>query len=313
MKRSRVLASAALAVALAALPACGLGPGRERSGGAELRVTRDFGQQRMHAANRERVREGDTVLRFLQSERRVETAYGGGFVQSIDGVSGAGSSGQRDWFYFVNGLEANVGAAERKLSQGDVVQWDFRRWGAAMSIPAIVGAYPEPLRSGIEGKRLPVRVECAKDRGRACREVERRLRGAGVTASVGPFGGVGGEDLLRVVVAPWSLARRVRAAVALEKGPQASGVFARFGRVGRRLELLEDTGRAARPAPPGTGLVAATALEGEQRVWLVTGGDEAGVERAAASLDPSTLRDRFAVAALPDGPEALPLGAGDSR
>ncbi len=312
-RRSGRAAAALALVAVAALPACGLGPGRERPGGAELRVTRDFGQQRLHTATRDRVREGDTVLRFLQSERRVETAYGGGFVQSIDGVAGAGSSGQRDWFYFVNGLEANVGAAERKLSEGDVVQWDLRRWGAAMSIPAIVGAYPEPMLSGIEGKRLPVRIECAEDRGRACAEVERRLRGAGVTASVGPFGGVGGENLLRVVVAPWSLARRVRAASALEEGPEASGVFARFGRGGRRLELLDSTGRVARTAPPGTGLVAATAVEGEQRVWLVTGGDEAGVERAAASLDRATLRDRFAVAALPDGPEALPLGGGGSR
>lgn len=294
------------------LSACGLGPGRERSGGAELRVTRDFGRERLYAATRDRVREGDTVLRFLQSERRVETAYGGGFVQSIDGLAGAGSSGQRDWFYFVNGLEASVGAAERRLSEGDVVQWDLRRWEAAMSVPAIVGAYPEPLLSGIEGDRLPVRIECAEDRGRACTEVERRLREAGVTASVGRFGGLGGENLLRVVVAPWPLARRVRAASALEKGPEASGVFARFGRGGRRLELLDATGRVARTAPPGTGLVAATAVEGQQRVWLVTGGDEAGVERAAASLDRATLRDRFAVAALPEGPEALPLAEGGS-
>ena len=212
----------------------------------------------------------------------------------------------------MNGIEASVGAAERELSEGDVVQWDYRRWGAAMSIPAIVGAYPEPLRSGIEGKRLPVRIECADDRGAACREVERRLRGAGVTASIGPFGEVAGENVLRVVVAPWALARRVRAAVTLERGPDASGVFARFGGGGRRLELLDSSARVARRAPPGTGLVAATSVEGAQRVWLVTGNDQAGVERAAATLDRATLSDRFAVAALPDGPQALPL-AGDAR
>ncbi len=312
MKRSRVSAGAAVMAALAALSACGLGPGQERPGGAELRVTRDFGRERLHVAARDRVREGDTVMRLLQSERRVETAYGGGFVQSIDDIAGGGSSGGRDWFYFVNGLEGSTGASERELSDGDVVQWDFRRWGAAMNIPAIVGAYPEPLRSGIEGKRLPVRIECADDRGPACREVERRLRAEGVTASIGPFGAVATENVLRVVVAPWSLARKVRAAVALEEGPGASGVFARFDARGRRLELLDDSGRVARIAPPGTGLVAATSLEGIQRVWLVTGGDEAGVRRAAASLDRATLSDRFAVAALPEGPEALPFD-GDAR
>ena len=289
------------------LVGCGLGPGKPSSSEAELRVTRDFGQERVRATARRNPRDGDTVLRFLQSTGKVETAYGGGFVQSIDGIAGEGSGGRSDWFYFVNGLEGGSGAAERRIAPGDVVQWDFRRWGAAMSIPAIVGAYPEPLLNGIEGKRLPVRVECADDDGRACREVQRRLRGDGVVASVGPFGEPGGEGVLRLVVAPWSLARRVRAASPLERGPEGSGVFARFAQGGRRLELLDSSGRTARVAPPGSGLVAAAALEGQQRVWLVTGADEAGVERAAAAMNRATLSDRFAVAALPSGPEALPL------
>lgn len=309
----RLLAAAASLLLVGALSGCGLGPGEERTGGVELRVTRGFGQDLLHAAERGRVRAADTVMRLLQSERRVETAYGGGFVQSIDGIEGEGASGRRDWFYFVNGLEAGSGASERRLFPGDVVQWDYRRWDAAMSVPAIVGAYPEPLASGVEGKRLPVRIECADDRGRACREVERRLRAAGVTASVGPFGDVAGENTLRVIVAPWALARRVRAATSLEEGPAASGVFARFRDGGSRLDLLDPGGRVARSAPPGSGLVAATALEGQQRVWLVTGVDEVGVNRAAAALDRGSLRDRFAVAALPDGVRALPLGAGESR
>ena len=309
----RALAVALTLAAVAALAACGLGPTESRQAGVELRVTREFGQERIHATARRPSRGGDTALRFLQAERRVETAYAGGSVRSIDGIEAGGSSGGPAWSYFVNGLEASAAAAERKLYPGDVVQWDYRRRGAAMSIPAIVGAYPEPLLSGVEGKRLPVRVECADDGGRACREVERRLSEAGVTASVGSFGDVAGENVIRVVVAPWSLARRVRAATSLERGPEASGVFARFGAGGRRLELLDASGRVARTAPAGTGLVAATAVEGEQRVWLVTGGDEAGVERAAVSLDRSILSDRFAVAVLPDAVEALPLGAGKRR
>ena len=38
------------------------------------------------------------------------------------------ASGRRDWFFFVNGLEAEVGAAEYELSPGDRVQWDYRHW-----------------------------------------------------------------------------------------------------------------------------------------------------------------------------------------
>ena len=86
-----VLRAASLAVALAlSLAGCGLGAGDERGGGAELRVTRDFGQELLASAERERVSEGDTVMRLLQSEADVDTEYGGGFVQSIDGLSGEG-------------------------------------------------------------------------------------------------------------------------------------------------------------------------------------------------------------------------------
>lgn len=45
----------------------------------------------------------------------------------------------------------------------------------------------------------------------------------------------------------------------------------------------------------------------EELVWLVTGGDEEGVERASAAFEAGTLQDVFAVAATPDGPEKLPL------
>jgi Domain of unknown function (DUF4430) len=306
------LGGALALVGALALLGCGLGAGESRPGGVELRVTRDFGQQRLHAARLGRVRERDTVMGLLRAERRVETAYGGGFVESIDGLAGEAGSGRRDWFYFVNGLEAGEGAGERRLFPGDVVQWDYRRWDAAMSVPAIVGAYPEPMVSGSKGRRLPVRIECADSRTRSCRETERRLRADGVIASVGPFGDPGGEGLVRVIVAPWPLARRAAAAAPLDQGPGASGVFARFGDGGRRLELLDPAGRVARTAPPGSGLVVATAREADQRVWIVTGGDEAGVERAAAALDRDTLRDRYAVAALPRGVEPLPL-VGESR
>jgi hypothetical protein len=300
------LAALGLAAALV-LGACGLGPGKARRGGVELRVTRDFGQELVHTARRDRVRPGDTVMRLLQSEARVETAYGGGFVQSVDGRAGRESGGREDWFYFVNGLEGSTGAAERRLEPGDVVQWDYRRWSGAMSVPAIVGAFPEPLRGGTGGRRIPVRLECADDRSRACGEAGRRLAAAGVTASRAPLGDPAGETVLRVVVAPWALARRGAAGARVEQGPQASGVFARFSGGGRQLDLLDPDGRSARVAPPGSGLVATTAGTGAQRVWLVTGVDEAGVERAAGALDRSKLRDRYAVAALPEGFVGLPV------
>jgi hypothetical protein len=296
-----------------ALGACGLGPGPAERGGAELRVTRDFGQELLYAARRERVAEGDTAMRLLQSQRRVETRYGGGFVQSIDGLGGRGPTGNEDWFYFVNGLEGRVGAVERQLHPGDIVQWDFRRWDGAMSVPAIVGAFPEPMRSGVEGKRLPVRLECAEEGSRACELARTGLTAAGVNASLASFGETGGGEVLRVLVGPWPRLRHGAAAAKLAEGPRASGVFARFAAGGTRLELLDPGGHPATTARTGTGLVAATVAAEGQQVWFVTGLDAPAVERAAGALDRGKLRDRYAVAVQPDRVVTLPVRREEGR
>src|SRR5436189_4412950 len=96
---------AGLLVAAATVSGCGLGAGSERSGaGARLDVTRNFGQVRLASASVPHVREDETVMQLLRSNRKITTSCGGGFVQSIDGIAGNGSR-QVDWFYFVNGME----------------------------------------------------------------------------------------------------------------------------------------------------------------------------------------------------------------
>ncbi len=306
----RRAAWAALASVLL-LAGCGLGPGKKLSGGAQLEVTRDFGQVGLYSTSVAQIRQGETVMRMLESKRQVKTRYGGAFVNSIDGLTGSTTVGHSDWFYYVNGVEASVGAAAFTLSKGDVVQWDYRRWDATMHIPAIVGAYPEPFLSGTGGKRLPVRVECSKPNGSACKTVEQRLSDAGALNSEGVLGSSAGSKVLRVIVAPWPAIRDFTGAVATLKGPpSASGVFARFSQQGDTLTLEDELGKAVRPAPPGSGLLAATALEGNAPVWLITGLTDAGVDAAAQALDAKTLHNAFALVVTPSGPERLPLASG---
>ena len=48
------------------------------------------------------------------------------------------------------------------LHPGDVLWWDYRRWsGAAMSVPVVVGAYPEPFLHGFPGKTSVVGADHA--------------------------------------------------------------------------------------------------------------------------------------------------------
>jgi hypothetical protein len=305
---TRALLVAALLLAVLA-GGCGLGAGDEQPGGVSLTVSRDFGARELGSKSRDTVPGGETVMRLLQRSFDVQTRFGGGFVQEINGVSGGRRAGRPvDWFYYVNGVEAEVGAAQRRVHPGDRVWWDHHDWSATLRIPAVVGAYPEPFLSGVGGKRIPVRVDCAGAADSACDEVRRRLEVAEVTkVSTGLLGGSAGEAVLRIIVGRWADIRRDPAARLIERGPGASGVFARMEDGGARLVLLEANSRPARTLTRGAGLIAATRLDGQQPAWVVTGTDAVGLAAAAARLDENALRDHFAVAVEDGRPEPLPI------
>jgi hypothetical protein len=115
------------------------------------------------------------------------------------------------------------------------------------------------------------------------------------------------DESLRVLVGPWSVLRGGDAeAVALDGGPKASGVYARFDDRGRTLTVLDERGRSARTLGAGSGLIAATRAKQRQPVWFVTGTDDAGVDSAARAFEEGTLADRFALAISDDLPVAVP-------
>jgi Domain of unknown function (DUF4430) len=141
-----------LALLLAVVVLAGCGGGED--GKATLWVTRDRGAELV--LNRE-VPAGLTAMQALDRVADIETRYGGRYVHEINGIEGSLTS-RRDWFYFINGYEADRSAAEYKLRDGDVEWWDFRSWQAEMREPVVVGAFPEPFLHGFGGRRLPARV-----------------------------------------------------------------------------------------------------------------------------------------------------------
>jgi Domain of unknown function (DUF4430) len=303
-------AVAALASVLGAvaLTGCGLGAGPTPSA-VKLVVTRDFGAHALPIGGPLKLHGQLTVMGLLTRNYRVATREAGGFVHSIDGFSAGQEAGAPvDWFYYVNGVEANKGAAAIDVRSGDRIWWDRHDWSQAETVPAVVGSFPEPFLNGIDGKRLPVRVECANVAGYACRTVAARLRALDVPVASAEIGSSGGTDALRVLVAPWATVAEDPGARGLRQGPRASGVYARFSASGQALTLLDQNGRAVATLHAGAGLIAATRQQEDPPVWLVTGTDRHGVELAARGFDQRTLRDRFAVAFGGYGAVALPDG-----
>ncbi len=293
MQRARLLATS---VAVAAASGCGLGAGDTPSG-VRLTVSEDFGNRPLIQRERPAAEGRETVMRLLQRNARVTTRYGGGFVQSIDGRGAQRRGGElRDWFFYVNGVESEKGAASVTVNEGDRIWWDRHEWGAAMRVPAVVGSFPEPFLHGIDGKRLPVRVECTEARGAACRAAAERLTRHGIVAARGGLQRSLTQETLRVLVGPWSRLRADESAASLEKGPRSTGVYARPARDGRSIAVLDDRGRVTRRLRAGAGLVAATRYQDGQPVWIVTGTDQRGLLAAAGALAEDVLGDHFALA-----------------
>jgi hypothetical protein len=295
------------AVAAIAASGCGLGSGHGTSN-VTLTVTRGFGSRQVAQLRQAKVPGSETVMRMLQRHFPVGTRYGGGFVESIDGISG--SSGRLDWFYYVNGVQAPLGAATTAVHGGDRIWWDLHDWDAAESIPAVVGSFPEPFVHGVGGRKLPTVLECADDAKAACDRVSGELGAIGVPVAMQTIGTGSGSDSLAVEVGTWRDLRGQIVASLIEQGPAASGVYARFGAGGASLALLDPHGHTVRTFGPGAGLVAATAEGSSSPTWLITGTDTAGVAAAAAALTPAALHDHFAVAVQGGRELPLPLQAG---
>ncbi|HEY2717942.1 MAG TPA: DUF4430 domain-containing protein [Solirubrobacterales bacterium] len=302
MNRVRGTAIAAALLAALAIAGCGLGPGAD-VGSVDLVVTKEFGAEPV-LEDSVKANESDTVMRVLEGSAAIETRYGGGYVSSIEGLGETSRGGDPyDWFFFVDGVESPVGAAEYPLRGGERIWWDFRDWQETNHVPAVVGSWPAPFLAGYEGERHPVAVECeGRGVGDACEAVEAALEGEGVKLAKGAP-----EGAIRVLVGEWEAVRGDAAAAQLEGGPARSGVYAEFERHdgGYRLVGLDADGDATQRFGAAAGLVAATRRLEEPPVWVVTGATAAGVQAAAGLLDGGDLRDHYAVAS--EGGEVTPL------
>lgn len=278
-----------MAVALAALVVIGTGCSRrsEATGPADgqpaarVVVTADHGAEMLLD---ERVAPAQSVLDDLRDVTPVETAYGGGFVAAMLGRAST-SSPRTDWFFFTNGIESPVGAAEVVLDDGDVVWWDHRAWSGMMSVRGVVGVWPEPFVHGAAGGTDPV-VAADPPLTVALREA-----GARLTTGAADFRARVGTDV--------SLSARDAAWRAIAGNPGARGLP---GGISGGSVVLMPPGGGAPVAEVGARAVAVlvpVGLRPSDGALLAVVGLDMPAARAAADTiarDPAVLALRYAVA-----------------
>lgn len=297
-----------MATAGTLLAGCGFGAGSQ-DGSAELLVTRDYGRQVMVEKSLDKLTESENALRLLDASADIETRYSGGFVQSVSGISGGIEAGRnQDWFYSVNGVVAERGAAEFEINAGDQVWWDYRDWTDAMEIEAVVGAWPAPLKGGYDGEVWPVSIECVEVDRVFCGDFEERLSDQGVDSTTVDRLGASPEGSLRLVLGRWFDIETDDQAQ-FDSDPSTSGVFARFEEVADEDHLigLDQRAQPARDFGPNAGLITATRKGDDPPVWFITSGQQRGLEAAVRALDANDLKGRYSAVAQGDVVSSLPL------
>lgn len=142
-----------------------------------LWVSRDFEHLVLEQESRS---EDRSAVQLLDEYATIDTTYSGGFVTSINGIRSIHGKVSKDWFYYVNGVLAHVGAKNYKVKPGDIVWWDFHEWSEKRLISSVIGAYPQPFTGGYFGKVLPTRVVYAPEFHDAGAKVADALKKLGV-------------------------------------------------------------------------------------------------------------------------------------
>ena len=190
---------------------------------------------------------------------------------------------------------------------GDRVWWDHHDWETAMRVPAVVGSFPEPFRSGQDGKKLPIRLVClapggslvrrGRDAAERCRHAQRRALEPRVLA------GRGAADPRRALEPTCARTSSPASSRKGRRSPACSPSRTRpaTDRAARRR------GRDGAHARPGVRARRGDQLPGVPPTWLITGTDDVGVAASAAALTEDGLRYHFALAIEAGRGVPLPL------
>lgn len=283
----------------------------------DLIVTRDFGRTKMFGKKAGLVKD-EVGMEVMFRNLDIQTAYGGGFVNAINGVESkftffTGSDRKNlDWFYWVNGILAPVGVAEYRPRPGDVIWWDYHDWSVTMFLPAVIGSYPQPFKDGFSGKNPGTVIMYTGPFQEGAQKLKQSLLNKGVKEV-----DVAGYDprvlenpkKYYILLGAWEeLSADSKLLQENNLKNKLVGIYVKFedGKMhaldfkGKTVNTFDDAAGAIYAFAPGIGSLKPT--------WLVTG---TGVDGAQMALDvllekPSSINQLFGAVVSKRGVENVP-------
>ena len=239
-----------------------------------------------------------SVLDATHAVAPVETTYGGRYVSSLAGEAG---DGEREWVFWVNGIEADVGAADVEVGANDRVWWDLHRWTGRTNVPAVVGQWPAPLTRALTRDVGAVTADAA---------FLPAIEAAGGTATApaaadGPRAIAGASD---------DLAQRDPAWAAALADPERYGLTAWFEK--GQIVVWDAASGTAVPVPAARAIMVAFTADGTSQgdpIVVVAGRTAKDADAALARLvDDPFLPQRHAAICL-DGSGLIVCSGGQGK
>ncbi len=277
--------------------------GAEIASEAHVVVTANFGHELIVDTTFE-LTSSISALEGLQQVSKVETKYGGAFVQDINNArSQQGGSGQ-DWFVYVNGIQTKTGAHDYDLHLGDVEHLDLHSWDFRQFIPAIIGDFPEPFLHGYEGDVRPTTIVYENSYKEEASEIITTLTELGVAdiwaKGISELSQDEKESNNLVLLGDMNC----ELIAEINKVWNRMGFFAHFEE--GRLIVADGKGKIDYEYTDGAGLIQATQNPWNSKgigacenvVWMISGTNEAGVKSAANALINQYPDFQYAFAAI---------------
>ncbi len=281
----------------------------------KLVVTKDYGKEDLFYGE-VKIEEGYTVMDILEENVELGTKWGGEFVSEINGIkmdNGLESGKRQDWFYFVNGVCADVGAGGYELSPGDIVWWDYHPWESIKSAnAAVIGAYPEPFINGYTDEEKTVVLMTSKDKLDLAEELKKSMEEVGVSnIEVKELNETELENRNNptILLGKWNDINNIDYIEGLNESYQKTGLNLHFTE--KEIELLDYSGNIAQKVSNDIGVIVATGegLGDSNPLWLVIGIDESGLSKALNILinDPKAIKNKYGVAVISEEIIGLPI------
>ena len=272
-------------------------------------VTRDYGREIIE----EKIvlyKDGDTVMDLMQDNFDVETAYGGGFLNSIDGIvsgyTGEGNSQKKgtkmDWFYYINGVMAEVGADQYLAKDANTISWDFHDWGGDMYVKTRIDAWPERL----DGR--DVEISWSSEYEAEASKIKNAAQNAGGNVFDSDVESMDMDDFDKdaIFIGTWEDALNNEFIKKAFKNRERAGLYTGFSDQG--LLIFDDGGNICGSFETGAAIVAIQKAYGSEAAVLLIIGNENSLVKKAVNIfmDEESMKGAFAFAVTEDGVYGAP-------